>query len=284
MKKFSEIRKTIYQEKSVYAADDCGINLRNWKRNPYTSFKAVFYIETSAIFVFLLLKFKSKIHPNTITLAYAFCGIIGGVLLSIPHNTTIILALIIFFSKGILDWSDGTLARMTGRTSVEGGVLDPWGSIINSLGFQAGLGFYVALYSGNIIYFYLVAIILIFRAGDIRTCTYQRFATALINNPREDKAESKPKSDESALPSSQGSGKGLARFTNFIRNFLDDRARSVDFIILLIIIELLVPGFFVTWLVVWALAVKHLIIFLGSIFLAVKRGWIKNTRDSMYAK
>lgn len=174
MHSLSEIRKEIYQYNFNVASSVYGVDLKNWRKNPYTFLKSVFYIETSAVLVFFLV--KTRIHPNTVTLIYALLGVIGGILLSIPNNLAIFLAIFIFFSKGILDWSDGPLARMTKRTSLNGEVLDPWGALIGSLGFQVGLGFYVALHSGSIIYFYLLVIILALRAGNIRSFTYQHFA------------------------------------------------------------------------------------------------------------
>src|SRR4030065_481052 len=111
----SEIRKIRY-DYTVDYDNFLGIDVNDWKKNPYTWFKSRFYIAFSAILVFLLL--RTRIHPNTITLIYALCGLVGGVLLAIPNNITIFLGIFIFFSKGILDWSDGLLARITNRTSV----------------------------------------------------------------------------------------------------------------------------------------------------------------------
>jgi len=280
MNNLSEIRKEVYRDRFNDVAFVYSVDLKNWRRNPYTYLKSIFYIEMSAILVFVLL--KTRIHPNTVTLTYALCGVIGGILLSIPTNLTILLAIFIFFTKGILDWADGPLARLTKRTSVIGEVLDPWGALINSLGFQLGLGFYIAIHSGNIIYLYLIAIILALRVGNIRTFTYQYFAGELVDGSRERKAGLEPKTYENTSQSKQGTGRVLLRLMNFVRDFLDDRARSVDFICLLILIEILFPGVFVTWLVVWALAVKHLLIFLGGIFLALRRNWIENTRNSIF--
>lgn len=282
MKKFYDIRKENYQTKRANNLAEAGVDIMDWKKNPYTFLKSVFYIEISSLLVFVLV--RTRIRPNSVTLAYAFCGIIGAVLLAIPNNITIILGLVIFFSKGILDWSDGILAKITNRSTIEGIVLDTWGAIINSLGFQVGLGLYVAMLSGNIIYFYLVIVLLALRAGDIRTCAYQHFATQLINNPLQHKVGSEAKVPVNALLAGLGKNRTIKRLAHLFRSFLDDRARSVDFIILLILIEIFVPGFFVTWLVVWALTIKYTITFFGSIFLAVKRGWIKNTKNALYAK
>ena len=172
MKRIKRLRKDIYKYEFKNLKNNPGAaNFYNWKKGPYTALKARFYTEASAILVFLLL--KTKIRPNTLTLIYAFCGILGGILLSIPTEITILLAIFIFFTKGILDWSDGFLAKLTNQTSLKGAVLDPYGALINSLGFQIGLGFYVANNSGFTIYYYLIAILLFFRAGRIRSFASQ---------------------------------------------------------------------------------------------------------------
>lgn len=138
----SDIRKIRY-DYTVWFGNTVGIDINNWKKNPYTFLKSRFYIEMSSILVYLFL--KTRVHPNSITLLYAACGILTGVLLAIPNTITISIALFICFTKGILDWTDGQLARITKRTSISGGVLDPWGALLNSIGFQAGVGLYVTV-------------------------------------------------------------------------------------------------------------------------------------------
>ena len=39
-----------------------------------------------------------------------------------------ILVLILFVLKGVVDWSDGLLARVTSQTSNIGHIIDTWGS------------------------------------------------------------------------------------------------------------------------------------------------------------
>lgn len=275
----SEIRKIRY-DYTVDYDNSLGIDINDWKKNPYTWFKSRFYIEFSSMLVFLLL--KTRIHPNTITLIYALCGFVGGVLLAIPNNITIFLGIFIFFSKGILDWSDGLLARITNRTSAKGAVLDPWGALINSIGFQVGLGIYVALNSGNIIYLYLTVIILALRAADLRPYTYQHFAYEMIHGSYGDKIETKSKIQENNFKIERNSEKSLRKLMNFIRDFLDDRARSVDLICLLILIELIFPGVFLTWLIVWAFVFKYVATFFGGLFLALRKNWIEDVKNSIF--
>ena len=100
--------------------------MKDWKTNPYTCFKSRVYMELSAILVYLLL--KTSIHPNTVSVCYMILGIMGGVLLAIPIKATILFSILIFFLKGVLDWSDGHLARIKEQTSITGEILDPYAS------------------------------------------------------------------------------------------------------------------------------------------------------------
>ena len=101
---------------------------------------------------------RTNIRPNTITLIYAFCGILGFVFLSLPFKNFVFISLIIFFLKGVFDWTDGHLARKTNQTSMRGHILDVYGAHVNELGFYLGLGFYVLNFSDNYFFKYLLPI------------------------------------------------------------------------------------------------------------------------------
>ena len=76
-----------------------------------------------------------RLTPTTVTLVGAAVGIAGGVLLASERLALGGFALLIF--HGILDSSDGQLARMTGQVSEAGRVLDGVGGYVT----------YVAIYS-----------------------------------------------------------------------------------------------------------------------------------------
>ena len=48
--------------------------LNSWIKNPYSFIKARFYMESSAILVYLLL--KTTIKPNTVTIFYCLAGVL----------------------------------------------------------------------------------------------------------------------------------------------------------------------------------------------------------------
>lgn len=128
---------------------------RDFDRSPYTWFKARFYMEYSSRLVFLLQ--DKRVHPHVLTIAYGLLGAIGGVLLGVPDSACVFLGLIIFFTKGILDWSDGYLARLQGKVSVLGGKLDAIAGKVGTISFYLGVG----LYFGHVFNYYAIPYVLV---------------------------------------------------------------------------------------------------------------------------
>ena len=248
--------------------------LKNWRKNPYSFLKAIFYMECSAILVFFLL--KTKIKPNTITLHYALSGIIGGVFLAIPFKTTIIIALFIFFVKGILDWSDGHFARITNQTSITGHVLDVYGAHMNEVGFYLGLGYYIAIYSSMPIFFYFVPIYTFLVS--INVFTYSKRILfdehKSKHNPLQPDKDISYKLDSSSIERNKFFQVIKQKVISFLSSFLDGRARTIDFICLVILFELYFP-FKITWVILILLLFKHFFIFIGSFYLVVNKNWIE---------
>ena len=248
--------------------------LNNWKKNPYTFLKSIFYMESSAVFVWLLL--KTKIKPNTVTIVYGIAGIVTGILLSIPNNYTIFIALIIAFTKGILDWSDGHLARITGQTSLTGHILDAYGALLNSLGFQIGLGMYAAYRADTLLFYYLVPLLLFFRAGGLflfsRAILFEEFSSEKNVSSFQDNDSQDKNQDNININSLERS---YGKYKNLFMGFLDDRARSVDLICLIILLEIVFP-INISWLVFLLIVVKYFIIFVASIYMIGKGSWAEN--------
>ena len=240
--------------------------LNDWKKNPYTFIKARFYMEMSAVLVFLLLRIKAK--PNTITILYALCGIIGGLMFSLPFKTSVYLALLIFFTKGILDWSDGHLARHTGTTSFTGHILDVYGAHLNEIGFYLGLGFYIFNFSdySNIIYIlplypFLVAINLVV------------YSKMVILNELISGKKTINRGNKSGIQQNKMDFSNNTRLIKkFFNSFLDSRARTVDLICLIVLLEL-TNDFNISFYIFILLIIKHLIMFIGSIFYVLNPNW-----------
>ncbi len=275
MQKISELRKYQYDyhsKKFPY--------LNDWRRNPYTFLKARFYMEASTWLVHFLL--KTKIKPNTITIIYGLVGILGCVLLAIPSNITHIIAILIFFTKGILDWSDGHLARITGQTSITGHVLDVYGAVLNDLGFQMGLGFYVAFKTGNSAFFYLIPLIPFFYATRLkpfsRTMLFEEISKKGFISNEIQKGTNIGTSGKTHENVKSGILGKYEKYSKYLSSFLDPRARSVDFICLLILIEMFTIVS-VTWIIFIAFVIKGFLLFIGGYYI-IKKGWVEKSLDA----
>lgn len=139
-----EIRNIHYSYQRKDNWDNFKINIDDFKSNPYTFLKWRFYLETSSLILYVLV--RTNIKPNQISLFYAFLGILTLFFLGLPFEKKIFLyiGLFIAFSKTIIDACDGYIARLKNQKSISGFVLDGYGAHINAIGFQSGLGFYLA--------------------------------------------------------------------------------------------------------------------------------------------
>ena len=81
---------------------------------------------------------RKRVTPNLVTLFYG----LGGICFSIPNIYFNLFGVIIFFSKGILDWSDGHLAILKYYPTLTGHLLDIYGARLNSISLTIGLGFF----------------------------------------------------------------------------------------------------------------------------------------------
>jgi len=207
---FKELRKTIYKYHTTKFP-----YLNEFKKNPYTWLKARFYMEGGSVLVYLLL--KTRITPNVITIVYGFSGILAGALLAIPNAMARIAAVIIFSTRGVLDWTDGNLARAKKQTSIVGGYLDEYGGLMGSLGLQIGLGFYVAQQSGLLLFYFLIPLIPLFYAMRFDWFVYRTaFREGLQSGKFKRGAVDKARIQR---------WKGL-RFYHVINSIFDERARS----------------------------------------------------------
>jgi phosphatidylglycerophosphate synthase len=80
---------------------------------------------------------RLRLTPTTVTIAGAIVGVVGGALLYNPDRALAGFALIIAHS--ILDSADGQLARMTGRVSELGRLLDGLGGLATHLAIYAAI-------------------------------------------------------------------------------------------------------------------------------------------------
>ena len=293
---FREIRKRHYEhEYRMYPY------LAQWKKNPYTFYKAKLYLELSTILVFLLL--KTRIKPNTVTVAYLMMGIIGAICLAIPLKYIIFLGILIFYFLSVLDWADGTLARERNQTSITGDILDPYGALVGMTCFWSGVGLYlvhkstqgVTYISPDITNFtsfifdnfvYLLPIIpALFAMNLTRFAKYRLYTNHVVKELR--RYIEKKKNQKKLLLTPTTNKKISSQYSTAkkimqaVENIFSHRARFVDFILLLILLELLYPVFFLSWIVFLLFLLWQIILFFGILYAFTKSNYGEDNIQKM---
>lgn len=251
--KYKDIRKFCYNtDKKVLAAPPHNFDMNNWLSSPYTCLKLRFCIEFASIFVYLL-QF-TKIKPNQITYIYAFSGLVGGVCLATNNSSFILLGIVIFFSKIVFDGTDGLLARVKYKPTKFGAILDEWGGLVGEYGFIFGLGLYIYNFSGNILHLYLMISILVLKSIDFKKYIYNRI---LLKKKPLNKTE-KEKNKE-------------RKFFSFLKKFIRDgfnyQSKTVDLILLIMLIELMQKKLILSQFFLYIYFVRGLIIFIGHLLI-----------------
>ena len=255
MIKYLDLRKKNYEDRKKRNIN-FDFNIYDWKKSPYSCFKARVYIELSTIFAFFLQ--YTSLTANHISLIYCISGVIAGILLATNSDALMISGLIIFFLKGSIDWTDGLIARIKNQTSSVGHVLDTWGSHIGTLSLITSLGIYCFNNSNNNIYLFLIIIILFLKIIDFKLFAYHQLFHELLN----DEINFDIKKNEKDLNTIKKNG-----FTVLlIKNFMDDRARTVDLICLLILIEIIFQYQNFSKIIFGLYILKTIILFIGIIY------------------
>jgi hypothetical protein len=209
--------------------------LNNFYSNPYTYLKARYYMYGSILLVYVLL--RTRITPNAVTIAYGLSGIVGGVFLAIPNIYCIYIGAFIFFNKSILDWSDGHLARIKYHPSLTGHILDEYGARINSISFTIGLGFFVFNQLSDFFIIYMIVLISFFH-GEKFTSFGSNVILNDLQNLMKNSERVEINSDNKKEQNVSNDYAIKPKYPNFVKKIatiFDDRARSVDFILLIVI-------------------------------------------------
>lgn len=262
---YKDIRKIHWATQKKKLKKEFGID---FKTSPYTYFKSSIYIELSAILVFFLQ--SSFLKPNAITNLYAFFGVIGGLLLSSNNQSLVIYGLLIFFFKGILDWSDGLLARINGNTSELGSILDDWAGYVGQLSFWIGLGFYLYFESNDQIFLFLTLVFTFLKCIDLKLYTH----IFIIKKILEKKIKLVSYKNERKKSFKKYFFKTYFILRNIIKNTLDDRARTIDFICLIIFLNTYYFNIFFLKYFFYLVILKTIIVFTGNFYLVFFKNYI----------
>jgi phosphatidylglycerophosphate synthase len=81
----------------------------------------------------------TRVPPNAVTVASAAVGVVGGLLVGSAVAGSVFLGVVCLVTSGVLDCSDGELARRRGVTSRLGHVLDITGDTVVNVALLAGI-------------------------------------------------------------------------------------------------------------------------------------------------
>lgn len=245
---YRKIREKHYESyESSTVMDEFGFDPNNWKANPYTFIKVRYYLELSSILVYLILRF-TNIGPNIISMVSIICGLLVPILLSLDSIHFAICAVAIIFNKSLFDFSDGQIARIRKLTSIKGHLLDEYGGTANSIGMWLGLCLYFHHVGAEVLYLYLALIIITCLTLRIRLHSSQALIHLIKNNKLS--CENKINKKISLIDIKKNDFRNyVPRARIVIAAFLDDRSRSVDFILLIFLIDLMVSTTFTVFLI-----------------------------------
>ncbi|MCD4730075.1 MAG: CDP-alcohol phosphatidyltransferase family protein, partial [Bacteroidales bacterium] len=264
-----------------------------WKWYSYRKFKAHLYMNVGPYIAYLFM--RANIKPNVITVLYACMGILGGIFLATPSKMFILIGIILFYSRSILDWSDGLLARATNQTSITGAIIDPFGAHVGWVALWAGMGLYVAnkpiegimyltpnlIPSISILFenlIYLVPIIPAIIAMDIMVFAHaELFRSHLSKSTQKHLQEKVEKEDFRSTTAKYDLEKEHSSITKVIRTIhqlFEHNARTVDTICLIILLELMFP-IYISWIVLLAFILWQTFIFAGTFYMVARGGWVE---------
>lgn len=226
MEKYKTIRDTLYD-----------VQLTRWKhliniKSPYTFLKGIYYMETASLFLFLTQNIIKS--PNFITMLYIFTGVSGAFFLNSSQEVFFFLGVFMVFTKGTFDWADGPLARRLNKTSFLGSALDMYGAEVCDAAFRVSFIFIAFSYYEKLFNFLplVLFIILITKFKLYSGYLYFKEISKNILDESENRNEKIVK-DIRYTPK-------IRSISNFYYNyisFLDARARSIDFLLLMLILN-----------------------------------------------
>ncbi len=126
-------------------------------------------------FILVWLVRNTKITPNHLTIMSFFFGITAGVMIAVCQHAAAFAAL---FLMVIFDCADGQLARLTGKSSKTGKILDLTADITSYFSFFTGVAVYRYSLTGDYSEFFLVP--LSFLAITLNIIFYDQFKNQYI--------------------------------------------------------------------------------------------------------
>ena len=255
MIKYQDLRSKNYEYRAN-AEKNFEFDIYNWRSSPYSCFKARIYIELSTLFAFFLQ--STSLTANHISLIYCISGAIAGLFLSSNIESLMIVGLLIFFLKNSLDWTDGFIAKIKNEKTAIGHILDTWGSHIGEISLMTSIGIYCYNFTNNIFYLIITISILFFKSIDFKFFSFHQLFYELLNEKKKFKIGFYK--DENEIKKKDN------LFVVFLKNFMDNKARTVDLVCLLIFLEIFYNIDYFSKFIFGLYFVKSIVLFFGFFY------------------
>ena len=258
MYNYQSIRNEIYN--SIFAEFDTYIKKI---KSPYSYLKSIYYIETASIFLFISQNLIKS--PNFVTFLYIFFGVLGAFLINAQEVIFFYIGVFMTFSKGTFDWADGPLARRLNKTSFLGKALDVYGAELCDIAFRISFIFY-CLKNFPQFEFIMLPILFLIMIVKFNVFSGYLFYKETINNFSNYNSYLL-KSSEYVLKDS------LIKKLYFLYiSLLDARARSVDFLLLILILDknLQLNLDILLIILVFLIVIRSVVMYLAGIYMSFK--------------
>jgi|ETNmetMinimDraft_33_1059910.scaffolds.fasta_scaffold20265_3 hypothetical protein len=230
-------------------------------RNPYLKLKFFYIIETASLISWLVI--KNKININLLTIIGSVLAIMGFLSLSYPSIALNYLALFIFFSKNIIDYADGFVARLLKSSTTVGAFLDDWTGHLYYQCFFFSFPIYVFNQNNNINFLYISIGLFFLSVINPKIRIQQSSFTETLKNDSK-RVIIKTLSD---ISKSKGNNQNVkSRFISFLSKLeYNGRTRYTDFILFVILIELQLGKILISdyicylWLILFCLKILYIL-------------------------
>ena len=223
MFKYNKVRNFLFKRNLKLFKEEYNWDYK-FLNSPYRKIKTVLNLEIAAILIFFVS--NTKIKANHVTLFGVLWVYIGTIAISSNIDQLIYISLLIYFTKLIPDYMDGTLAHLKNEQSKEGYELDLWAGEINKIGVISGVIIYIYNTTNQNYYLYiLISIILLNFIDPRKHISRTKFGISKYKDKVKTHVQLIKKNDNFLLK--------FMKFLNF-----DDRTNYSDFVIFLILLDI----------------------------------------------
>ena len=212
-KKLSEIKKNHYNFQREDAIKQFGLDLK-FKNQPYTYLRWRFNMEISTYLIYLFL--RTSLSANFISLIYIILSPLGFFLVISGSKTIVVLGLVIFFF-----------------TTMKGHALDVYGAFVGDIFFKTSIGLFIFNKYDDVFYLKLTIVYLI-----CNVLLINKFYKSIFYDLTSKKIFKKTKYKNIKNFKKNSISYFFKKLFIILESIFDDRARSLDFLILLFLLNI----------------------------------------------